>query len=96
MGAAALTKAPPPVMCNALKVETPMLLSATGAAVTFLNWAKRPFAALGVNATVIFKISQVSSVVHGQLKFKVFGTNMVSFTIPLANNSADVVLIEKA
>jgi hypothetical protein len=65
-----LAKVRPPVTVDRTMVETPMLLSSAGAAVTLLNWTGEPLERLNVTIRVPFKVGTVESVRHGRLTFQ--------------------------
>lgn len=81
-----------PVSVDQLNVETPMLLSSGGAAVTMLNWRGQDVSNLNVTAHVPFPVRSVSSVTAGNIAFKQTG-DAVSFSMPL--QGADVVTLRK-
>jgi hypothetical protein len=59
----------PPVTVDRPLVETPMLLSSRGAAVTLLNWTGDPIESLKVSVRVPFKVRNVESVKQGAVSF---------------------------
>jgi hypothetical protein len=71
-------------------VETPLLVSERGAAVTLLNWTGAPIAALRVAVTTPFAVESVESVRHGRLEFT-SEAGRVSVSLPLGG--ADVLLL---
>lgn len=84
--------AQPPVTVDQLDVETPLLLSSQGAAITLLNWRGKNVDRLEVAARVPFKVRTVESVTIGNLPFSRKG-NSISFSMPLAG--ADIVMLKK-
>jgi hypothetical protein len=59
----------PPVTASDSGVETPVLVSAKGAAVTVLNWRGAPLASLDLRLRLPFPVGSVESVTHGRLPF---------------------------
>ena len=59
----------PPVTASDNGVETPVLISDKGAAVTVLNWRGAPLANLGLVLRLPFKVSSIESVAQGRLGF---------------------------
>ncbi len=59
----------PPVTASDSGVETPVLVSAQGAAVTVLNWRGAPLANLDLRLRLPFRVASVESVAHGRLPF---------------------------
>lgn len=80
----------PPVRVAVPFVETPLLLSDKGAAVTLLNWRGEPVEKLAVTVRVPFAVREVTSVKLGKLDFTRSGADIV-LTLPLG--AADVVLL---
>lgn len=81
-----------PVSVDQLNVETPILLSDDGAAVTLLNWSGKDLSGLNVTVHVPFPVGSVSSVTSGSIPFTHLG-DAVSFSIPL--QGADIVVLRK-
>jgi hypothetical protein len=80
-----------PVQASEPMVETPMLCSKVGAAVTVLNWNNDPIKNLGLTVRVPFRVKSVASVIHGPLKFDA-GPQTIHVSLPVT--SADIVVIE--
>lgn len=80
----------PPVETDRPLVETPLLVSERGAAVTLLNWTGAPVAALRVAVATPFAVGSVESVRHGRLEFT-REAGRVSVSLPLAG--ADILLL---
>jgi hypothetical protein len=59
----------PPVTASDSGVETPVLVSDKGAAVTVLNWRGAPLANLGLILRLPFQVGSIESVTHGRLAF---------------------------
>jgi hypothetical protein len=79
-----------PVRASVEMVETPVLLSDKGAAVTLLNWTGDPVAKLDLDVQSPFDVRSIESVKHGALPVnKVPGG--VRISLPLG--AADIVLI---
>jgi hypothetical protein len=80
-----------PVVASEPMVETPMLCSKVGAAVTLLNWNNYPVKDLGLTIRVPFRVKSVASVIHGPLKFDP-GPQTIHVSLPVV--SADIVVIK--
>ena len=80
-----------PVEASQPLVETPMLCSTVGAAVTVLNWNNDPLNDLGLTIRVPFKVKSVASVIHGPLKFD-RGPQTIHVSLPVT--SADILVIK--
>jgi hypothetical protein len=80
-----------PVVVDHKMVETPLLLSSAGVAVTLLNWSGAPIENLKVMARVPFAVKSVESALRGQLDFKVTPDG-VEFTLPL--DGGDIVKLK--
>jgi len=80
-----------PVEASEPMVETPMLCSKIGAAVTLLNWNNDPVKNLGLTVRVPFSVKSVASVTHGPLKFDA-ESQTIHISLPLT--SADVVVLK--
>ena len=78
----------PRVSVDQRNVETPILLSGNGAALTLLNWTGNALPSVNVTAHVSFQVDQVSSVTTGNIAFNQSG-DAVSFAMPL--QGADIV-----
>jgi hypothetical protein len=63
-------KVTPPAVVDRPLVETPVLVSSAGIAVTLLNWSGGPLAAVQVDVRTDKKIVRVESVRHGPQKFQ--------------------------
>ncbi|HUR44652.1 MAG TPA: beta-galactosidase trimerization domain-containing protein, partial [Candidatus Saccharimonadales bacterium] len=81
-----------PVMVDREMVETPMLLTKTGAAITLLNWTGEKISRMTVTARVPFKPARVESVRKGPIKFHLRGKT-ATFEIELG--AADIVLVKE-
>jgi Beta-galactosidase trimerisation domain len=79
-----------PVTVDRAMVETPLLLSSGGAAVTLLNWTGEPLARVSVSARVPFTVRRVESMQGGPLPFHQ-SPDDVAFSLPLA--AADIVTL---
>jgi glycosyl hydrolase family 42 (putative beta-galactosidase) len=79
-----------PVIVSAPMIETPLLLSKDGAAVTLLNWRGESLSALNVTVQVPFKVNSVESVKRGRLAFRT-SKDGITFSLPL--DAADIVAI---
>ena len=80
-----------PVEASEPMVETPMLCSRVGAAVTVLNWNNDPLNKLGLTVRVPFRVKSVTSVIRGPLKFD-HGPQTIRVSLPIT--SADIVIIK--
>jgi Beta-galactosidase trimerisation domain len=80
-----------PVQASEPMVETPMLCSNVGAAVTILNWNNDQINNLGLTIRVPFRVKSVASVIHGPLKFE-RGSQNIHVSLPVI--SADIVVIK--
>ena len=80
-----------PVKVDMPMVETPMLVSEVGAAVTILNWTGTPVPKLRVTIKAPFKVREVSSVTSGNLPFSPVKDG-VEVSLPL--DSADILLFK--
>src|SRR5262249_32178471 len=80
----------PPIAVSEPMVETPVLLSAGGAAITLLNWTGQAIPDLVVTARVPFERGTVDSVIQGNWAF-VPVPGGVQFSLPL--DAADVVTV---
>ena len=84
------TKVVPPVTVNLPMIETPLLLSVKGGAVTLLNWSGKEQKDLKVTARVPFKVKSVESVKQGRLDFTQTSEGVIC-ALPL--DAADIVLL---
>jgi hypothetical protein len=80
-----------PVEASEPMVETPMLCSRVGAAVTVLNWNNDPFKNLELTVRVPFRVKSVTSVIRGPLKFEQ-GPQTIRVSLPI--KSADIVAVK--
>ena len=80
-----------PVEASEPMVETPMLCSRVGTAVTVLNWNNDPLNNLGLTVRVPFRVKSVTSVIRGPLKFE-RGPETIRVSLPIT--SADIVVIK--
>ena len=78
----------PLVQVNTPYVETPMLASPAGAAITLLNWTGRDLPSVYVSVRAPFRITKAVSVTHGSIKLHRRG-GLVTFSLPLG--AADIV-----
>lgn len=80
----------PPVVAGRAMVETPMLLSEKGAAVTLLNWSGEKLEALSLEVRLPFAPASVRGVYSGALKFE-WTKEGVKLALPL--DKVDVLVI---
>jgi hypothetical protein len=80
----------PQVAVDAPWVETPLLLSPAGTAVTLLNWGQRSLRSVTVTVAVPFQVRSVKSSIKGSIPFAQDG-NKVRFSLPLG--PADIVAL---
>ena len=80
----------PPVFVDHAMVETPLLLSEKGAAITLLNWSGAAVDTLEVRVRLPFAAKSVTSGRTGALAFRT-NDGEVTFVLPL--KAADVVAI---
>jgi hypothetical protein len=80
-----------PVEVSEPMVETPMLCSSAGVAVTVLNWNNDRIDNLGLTIRVPFRVKSVISVIHGPLKFD-RTPQAIRVSLPVV--SADIVVIK--
>jgi len=80
-----------PVDASEPMVETPMLSSTVGTAITLLNWNNDPVKRLELTIRVPFRVRSVRSIVHGPLKFA-SGLRAVRVSLPLS--SVDIIVIK--
>ena len=79
-----------PVQVNSAYVETPMLVSSAGAAITLLNWTGNDLSSVRVTVRTPFRITKAESVTRGRIKVRRQGDN-VTFALPLG--AADIVTL---
>lgn len=82
----------PPVQVNVPYVETPILESSKGAAVTLLNWTGHDLQSVQVKVRVPFHIASAVSETHGNIALHRQG-NVVTFSLPLG--AADIVELRR-
>jgi hypothetical protein len=80
-----------PVEVSEPMVETPMLCSSAGVAVTVLNWNNDQVNNLALTVRVPYRVKSVDSVMHGPLKFD-RGPRTIHVSLPVS--SADIVVIK--
>jgi len=80
-----------PVEASEPLVETPMLCSSAGIAVTVLNWNNDQVNKLGLTIRVPFRVKSVASVIHGPLKFDQ-ESQAIRVSLPVI--SADILVIK--
>ncbi|HVV70973.1 MAG TPA: hypothetical protein VHI52_05655, partial [Verrucomicrobiae bacterium] len=80
----------PPVKADVAMIETPLLLSAKGAAITVLNWSGKVQKQVTVTAQVPFTVKSVESVEQGKLAFTQ-SQRGITCRLPLA--TADIILL---
>lgn len=78
----------PAVQVDRSYVETPMLVSHAGAAITLLNWTGANLSIVRVKVREPFRIGRIESVAHGSINFCRQG-DIVMFALPLG--AADIV-----
>jgi hypothetical protein len=83
----------PPVTADRPLIETPVLLSDAGAAVTLLNWSGEPVDKLGLAVKIPWKIASIESVKQGKLSFRYDESGAVRLALPL--DEADILMIRK-
>lgn len=82
----------PAVQVDSSYVETPMLVSSAGAAITLLNWTGNDLPSVRVTVREPFPIGRAASVMHGPIKFQRQG-DVVTFSLPLG--AADIVRLTR-
>ena len=87
-----LAKVQPPVRLSVPMIESPLLLSAKGAAVTLLNWSGKAQKNLNVTVKVPFAVGSAGSVQRGKLVFKQSVPGQVTVTLP-SLDAADVLTL---
>jgi len=80
----------PPVTVNQAMIETPLLLSEKGAAVTLLNWTDQAQKEVKITVRIPFAVKSVESVKRGKLAFNQTEQG-VTCALPL--DAADIVLL---
>ena len=85
-----LASVEPLVRLDQSLVESPLLLSSAGAAITLLNWTGAPIGDLKVDVRLPFPPRSIESVRRGQLRFQTAGDH-VTFTVPL--QAADIIVV---
>jgi hypothetical protein len=81
-----------PVEADHAMVETPVLLSQGGAAVTLLNWSSEPLEQMNLRIRVPFKVRAIESVRRGRLTF---GETGAGVTVSLPLDAADILLLRR-
>lgn len=81
-----------PVTVDQVLVETPLLVSESGAAVTVLNWTGKSIERLTVTVEVPFEIRSVESLRQGPLDFQQ-KDGRIETVVPLA--AADILLLKR-
>ena len=87
-----LAKVQRPVTVDRDLVETPLLLSDAGAAVTFLNWTGKNIGSLNVKIRIPFQVRKVESIRHGRLDYQQMDGG-IEVTLPL--NAADILQLKR-
>lgn len=82
----------PPVLVNIPYVETPLLESSTGAAVTLLNWTGQRLPSVRVTVSTPFRVVGAQSVARGRIRLRRKG-DVVTFSLPLG--AADIVKLRR-
>jgi len=82
----------PPVQVNVPYVETPVLESPEGDAITLLNWTGRDLPSVKLTVRVPFHITKALSVTHGKISLHREG-DVVTFSLPLG--AADIVELRR-
>lgn len=83
-------KVVPPVTVDRPMIETPLLLSEKGAAVTLLNWSGEEQHGVTLTVRVPFAVKSVASVKQGTLTFTRV-KNGITFSLPLG--AADIIML---
>jgi len=81
----------PPVHASVAMVETPVLVSPAGAAVTLLNWNNEPIPKLILDLRLNFRVHAVRSVKVGPLPFKPTSTGI---HVSLSLGAADILVVK--
>jgi hypothetical protein len=79
-----------PVTADSAMIETPMLLSAKGAAVTLLNWTGEAREKVTLSVNVPFNVASVESVKQGKVPFT---RTAAGITCSLPLKAADILLV---
>jgi len=87
-----LARVSPPVKVDRAMVETPLLLSDAGGALTLLNWTGAKIDKAQITARVPFAVGSVESVQQGRIAFQKTNGG-VTFSLPL--DGADIVMLRK-
>ncbi len=82
-----------PVTADRPMIETPVLVSEAGMAVTLLNWSGQPIEKLSLAVSCLWIVKSVESVKHGNVPFAVEESGGIQVTLPL--DGADVLMIRK-
>jgi hypothetical protein len=80
-----------PVKLNRPLVESPVLVSPEGAAVTLLNWTGAPIEGLKAELRLAFAVRSIESVKHGPIHFEKSG-DATTFVISL--DAADILVVK--
>jgi hypothetical protein len=80
-----------PVEASEAMVETPMLSSEAGAAITVLNWNNDPVKNLALIIRVPFRVGSVASVIHGPLKFD---SGLRAIHVSLSVAAVDILVVK--
>jgi hypothetical protein len=80
----------PPVRTTTPFIETPLLLSEKGAAITLLNWRGEPQERTTLTIRVPFAVREVTSVKQGKLAFTNSGQEI---TVSLPLNAVDILML---
>ena len=76
-------------------IETPVLISEKGIAITLLNWRGEPVAELPMNVKCDFKPASVTSVKHGNVPFKYNDKSNPSLEFKIPLDAVDVLMIKR-
>ena len=74
-------------------VESPLLLSKAGAAITLINRTGKPQKKIRLTARVPFEPAGIESITTGRVSFNKTDNGRISFELPL-NATADIVKIK--
>lgn len=85
-----LARVQPPVTADRAMVETPLLLSSKGAAITLLNWTGEAIERVRLTVRVPFAVRSAQSVKRGRLAFQKTKDGVI-FSLPL--RAADIVTL---
>jgi hypothetical protein len=83
----------PPVICNHPLVETPVLLSNKGAAVTVLNWTGEAIAELELRLRLPFAVRDVRSARGAKVSWQRDGEQLI---VRLPITSVDILLLDRS